>query len=159
MRQIEAPTANILPIQEQGVWLSGVSMYKERFQAGIEVPPIDVIALPERPEHLILLHGHHRARAAYELGMPTISARLTETDADIQTEDWSELRWFYRGIDTVSRIYAEYQQYWLPRITERGITGLSDLPVDPLNGALPPGQKRELPKHLRGRQLSFREMV
>jgi len=128
MRQLEVPVATILPVQHPGVWRSGVDMYIADAGRGKAWPAVDVIAHPDMPEHHILLHGHHRGRAAYELGRATIMANLTETDADLQSDEWNELRWFYPGLKTVQMVLERYRDRWQPQVAARGFSGLHDMP-------------------------------
>jgi hypothetical protein len=154
LRQIEVPINTLLPVQDAGVWQSGVQLYMNKFADDEEVPPIDVIALPDMPEHHILLHGHHRGRAAYQLGRSTIAANLTESDADIQLDAWSEMRWFYPSLRTVDDIFNEYHSCWLPKVRAAGFSGLHDIPYMPEGGNIAPGR----PPGQYGR-MSFQEMV
>ena len=135
MRQQEVAIENIQPIQRM-VHDNPVLHYMRKFlrqDLGEAVAMSDTLLLPlerrdiAQPERFIILDGHHRTRAAHEVGRVTVLSTIFETDADLESELRTRVlmnAWKCQG---VVGILDNYHEMWEPLVTGSNMHHVGDL--------------------------------
>jgi hypothetical protein len=133
MRQQEVAIETIRPIQRM-VKDDPVLHYMRKFlrmRRGehIEVPGVLLMPLGQSdgPEQFIALDGHHRTRAADELGRLTVPGMIFDTDEDLQSDVRTRviMRSWKRG--TAAEILNMYHNTWEPLLEGSAMHRVGDL--------------------------------
>ena len=111
------------------MWRHLVGEYAAAVLEGKQAPPVPAVAYPDDGrEKFILLDGHHRTRVAFMVGRQTVQGEILETDDELA--DWIEqeaLGWLPRK--TIDCLHDRYTQLWRPKLMDKGIRTIGDLPL------------------------------
>jgi ParB-like chromosome segregation protein Spo0J len=136
MIRTELSIFQLLPI-DGSVRSVNVDQYIEKIKEGQPLDPIHALPFPlDTSEQYLILDGHHKIRATYELGIDTTAGLVHVTDEAMIAYIEKERR-FWLPARTKEELRDLYRKEWAGYTALKGYTHIRDIPV-----RVPPVRRR-----------------